>query len=113
MFHWACNNRLSYLYIEESLTTHLLSSECRYKLYPQPYSLTAPLPTELHLPSDVSHYLTHKSCTIEDRCLVASYIYGDRFSIDFWTLASHYLKKAKIDCKNVQSLDSEVSGIII
>lgn len=49
--------------------------------------------------------------SVIERCLIASHVYGDRFSIDFWTVVSHYLKTMKLEKqKRVSNPTSETEG---
>lgn len=62
----------------------------------------------LYLLRDVLEYLTDKSCDIIERCLITSYAYGDKFSIDFWMVARHYLKIMKLQhWKHVQTATAD------
>lgn len=56
-------------------------------------------------------YLKSDNCKISDRCLIAAHMFGDKFAIDFWKVASFYLNKMKREkWKHVKTSSSDSRG---
>ncbi|XP_067952067.1 WD repeat-containing protein 11-like [Watersipora subatra] len=103
---------------ESSLPPSLMPSQLslRYQAYCSHISshLT---PTQLEVSTEEQCYLADKTVSVADRCLTLAYIFGDRFLIDFWTIAGYYLKSTgvragqnKIEHRQCEALDKDAAS---